>query len=70
MLMGQLEGSPVARKELSNFSMDDILSNWEACMLCGLTKERRLTFWAPPLMGMLKFNVNGAARGNPSSARR
>ena len=45
--------------------MDDSLSNWESCMVCGLTKERRLTFWSPPLIGMLKFNVDGPTRGKP-----
>eukprot|EP00268_Persea_americana_P021089 TRINITY_DN21101_c0_g1_i1.p1 TRINITY_DN21101_c0_g1~~TRINITY_DN21101_c0_g1_i1.p1 ORF type:complete len:199 (+),score=31.91 TRINITY_DN21101_c0_g1_i1:157-753(+) len=63
----ELQSGPLT-KELSNFSMHGILSNWKACMVCGLTKERRSTFWSPPSMGMLKFNVDGAARGKPGPA--
>ena len=29
------------KKEFSNFSLDDILHNWEACMGCGMIKIRK-----------------------------
>lgn len=32
-------------------------------MSCGITNRRRVVPWAPPSQGILKFNVNGAARG-------
>ncbi|GMI75617.1 hypothetical protein like AT5G65005 [Hibiscus trionum] len=31
-------------------------------------KERRGVFWQPPVTGVLKFNVDGAARGKPGPA--
>ena len=40
----KLQSGPRLEKNSLTFSMDNILSNWEACMVCGLAKERRLTF--------------------------
>ena len=37
-------------------------------MLCGPTKVRIYVLWSPPPLGMLKFNVGGAARGKPGLA--
>ena len=31
--------------------------------MCGPPKVRRSTLWSPPPLGVLKFNVDGAARG-------
>lgn len=31
----------MVRKEFSNFNLNDILFNWEACMGCGPSKVRR-----------------------------
>lgn len=50
-------------KELENFNLDIILSNWEACMVGRSFKEREVMWWSPPPEGVLKFNVDGAARG-------
>lgn len=47
----------------SNFCMNDILSNWGACIGCGSSKERGMVAWCIPMMGMLKFNVDGSTRG-------
>lgn len=52
----------------SNFSMNDFLSNWEACMGCGSSKERGMVALCIPMMGMLKFNVDGSTRGKPRLA--
>lgn len=48
--------------------MNDILYNWEACMSCGFSSRRRVVPWAPPSLDMLKFNVDGVARGKSGSA--
>lgn len=37
-------------------------------MACGSTYKRRIIPWSPPLHGVIKFNVDGAARGTPSHA--
>ena len=55
----------LARKKFSNLNMNDLLSNWGACMVCCPLKERRSVFWSPPPNGVLKFNVDGASRGKP-----
>lgn len=34
-------------------------------MMCGMHKEKRSVPWVPPLDGVLKFNVEGAAKGKP-----
>lgn len=47
--------------------MEGILHNWEAYLLCGLSKDRRVLRWTPPLVGLLKFNIDGAARGKLGS---
>ena len=36
-------------------------------MGCGPTKERTYAPWCSPLMGVMKFNVDGASRGKPGS---
>lgn len=33
-------------------------------MICG-ARMRRVVVWAPPMAGVLKFNVDSAARGKP-----
>ena len=53
------------RKEFSEFSFDDILSNSGACMGCCSHEERRSVPWNPSPYGVLKFNVDGASRGKP-----
>ena len=58
----------LARKEFSNFSLNDVVVNWKACMECGPTKERMSILWSPPPLDSLKFNVDGAARGKLGSA--
>lgn len=52
------------RKDFSNFNLNDILFNWEACMGCGPSKVRRSVPGYPPPGGVLKFNVDGASRGD------
>ena len=48
--------------------MNDIVSNWEACMRCVLIEERTFVPWFAPLVGTLKFNMDGASRGKPGPA--
>lgn len=52
----------LVRKEFSNFSLNAILIDWEACMECGPFKLRRFVVWSPLSLGVLKFNVDGAAQ--------
>ena len=42
---------------------NDILVNWKAYMESGPIKLKRFVLWSPPLLGVLKFNIDGAARG-------
>ena len=56
------------RKEFSNFSLNDIIYNWEACMVCSVPRIMKVEVWCPPARGLLKFNVDGAARGKPGPA--
>ena len=48
--------------------MDNNLSNWEACLGSGCVKKKHLVTWSPPSPNVLKFNVDGAARGKPGPA--
>lgn len=41
----------LVRKEFSISSMDDNLSNWEACMGCGSIQMRRVVPWSPSIWG-------------------
>ena len=38
-------------------------------MGCGPIKERKSVLWSSPPYGMLKFNVDGVARGKPRPSR-
>lgn len=51
------------RKECSDLNIDDLLHNWGACMRMGLSKKKKSAAWCAPPIGVLKFNVDGAARG-------
>eukprot|EP00268_Persea_americana_P056466 TRINITY_DN6662_c1_g4_i1.p1 TRINITY_DN6662_c1_g4~~TRINITY_DN6662_c1_g4_i1.p1 ORF type:complete len:118 (-),score=15.06 TRINITY_DN6662_c1_g4_i1:217-570(-) len=53
------------RKEFFEFSFDDIIFNWGACMGCCLRKEKRSIPWSLPPYEVLKFNVDGALRSKP-----
>eukprot|EP00268_Persea_americana_P062605 TRINITY_DN8040_c1_g2_i6.p1 TRINITY_DN8040_c1_g2~~TRINITY_DN8040_c1_g2_i6.p1 ORF type:complete len:254 (+),score=31.35 TRINITY_DN8040_c1_g2_i6:132-893(+) len=56
------------KKELEHLTLDNILSNWEACLGSGCVKKKHLVTWSPPSPNVLKFNVDGAARGKPGPA--
>lgn len=49
--------------EFSNFSLNDIIFNWEACMGCGPIKVRRTIFLSSPPISVLRFDMDGVARG-------
>lgn len=55
----------LTRKEVKDLKLDDVLSNWEACMSCGWEKERKVIHWFPPPKGSFKFNVHGTTEGKP-----
>lgn len=45
--------------------MNGFCYHWEAVLGCGRRKARREAHWALPPVGVLKFNVDGLARGKP-----
>lgn len=53
------------REEFVNLRQDDILHNWEACLQGRAPHVRKLTVWSPPPLRVLKYNVDGVARGKP-----
>lgn len=53
----------VCHKEFSNLSLFDILRNWDACMSCWPFISKSIVSQRPLKFGVLKFNVDGAARG-------
>lgn len=52
----------LARKDVSNFSLNDIRTNWKAYMGCGISNERKSIPWAYPSIGFLK--PQGASMGS------
>lgn len=54
----------IGRNEFLSFILDIILFNWEACLVCGLSNSKKAVRWCSLLEVVLKFNVDGAARGN------
>lgn len=52
-------------KEFDSSSFDGALHNWGATMFCRAPKSRKVLRWTSPPMGVQKFTVDGAARGNP-----
>lgn len=59
MVFHRIAKCALAKKEYVHLNLNDILYNWEACMSCGTGNWRRVVPWAPPLPGMLKYNVDG-----------
>ncbi|XXG74166.1 hypothetical protein AAC387_Pa07g2955 [Persea americana] len=53
------------KKEFDALKVYSVLHNWEASLYCGVKK---VMLWAPPNVGLLKFNVDGAAKGKPEPA--
>lgn len=43
------------------------LLDFQACLVCGLYKDKKWEWWSPPF-GLLKFNVMGATRSKPGPA--
>lgn len=56
------------REEFENVMPRNIIHNLKACVSCGLSKERIVISSSPPPLGVLKFNVDEAARGKPGPA--
>lgn len=52
----------MVRKEFVNFTMNDIVYNWEASLSCGGSKKKRVVSWSPPFPRRLKLNVDGVVR--------
>lgn len=53
-------------KKFVSVRFNDIQHNWEACMEGGPPKVRKYVSWSSPLPSVLKFNMDGAARGKLS----
>ena len=56
------------KKEFDASKVFGVLHNWEASLYCGVKKVKKVVLWAPPNVGVLKFNVDGAAKGKPGPA--
>ena len=54
-----------ARKGFSYLNIDNIMESCGACLKIGAIKKKRKVSWISPSYGVLKFNVDGAARGKP-----
>ena len=52
-------------KEFKFLNIENILVNWEACMVCGSSRSINHVRWCPALEGVIKFNVHGMARSKP-----
>lgn len=48
--------------------MEGILHNWEASLLSGLSKDRRVLHCTPPPVVPLKLSVGGVTRGKLGQA--
>lgn len=48
--------------ELDNVRMNGVLHNWEASLLGGPPRVRKLVSWAAPSPGVLRFNVDGRGK--------
>lgn len=53
-------------KKFVSVRFNDIQHNWEACMEGGSPKMRKYVSWSFALPSVLKFNMDGAARGKLS----
>ena len=47
-------------KEFANLKIDNVMHNSGAPLLVGVSKQRRKELWSSPLIGVLKFYVDGA----------
>lgn len=52
-----------SRKEFDSLKVEGILHNWEASLLCALSKDRRVLHCTPPPVVTLKLNIGGVTRG-------
>ena len=50
------------------YGIDDMMMNFCLIKMPAKGKVRRETTWRPPEPGVLKFNVDGAAKGNPGAS--
>lgn len=55
-------------KEFDTSKVYDVLHKWEASLYCGVKKVKKVVHWVPPNVGVLKFNVDGVAKGKPGPA--
>lgn len=53
------------REDFDRLKVEGIIHNWEASLYCRRAKEKILVSWVPPREVVLKFNVDGVARGKP-----
>lgn len=51
------------REDFDSLKVEGIIHNWEASLYCRRVKEKILVSWIPPREVVLKFHVDGEARG-------
>lgn len=47
------------------YTVDQFSRNFCSIKLQKQAARQRVAVWTPPIMGVLKFNVDGASKGNP-----
>ena len=57
-----------ARKEFADIKIDNIMHSWGGCLKLGGFKKKMKVCQCLPPYRVLKFNVDGAAKGKPSLA--
>ena len=51
------------KKGFVDLKINDIMHNWRVCLTMGISKKKMKVSWCSPTIGVLKFNVDGAAQG-------
>lgn len=56
------------RCEFDDLKVNEVLFNWEASLLGGYLNRRKMAYLVPPIQGVLKFNIDGAAGDKSGNA--
>lgn len=57
-----------SNKEFKDLRVGDLYQAWDGCLKPNPWMRKRQVVWFPPPRGILKFNVDKAARGKPGPA--